>query len=79
MTDSRLYTDIEFIFLRGLKCQTILFIMTSYNAIVSATKLLSAATFVILGAGIFLIPSDDEKIRKMKASSLLAFPNGTFL
>ncbi|KAI2806174.1 hypothetical protein BLOT_005185 [Blomia tropicalis] len=38
----------------------------SYNAIVASSKLMAIAGVVILGVGWFMVPSCEEKIRKME-------------
>lgn len=42
----------------------------SYNAIVASSKLMAIAGVVILGVGWFMVPSCEEKIRKMEVNGL---------
>ncbi|KAH7642966.1 hypothetical protein DERF_010704 [Dermatophagoides farinae] len=40
--------------------------MNTNQGIISLTKWITGASFVILAVGIMFVPSDEEKIRKMK-------------
>lgn len=47
--------------------------MNTNQGIISLTKWITGASFVILAVGIMFVPSDEEKIRKMKVSLLIDF------
>lgn len=49
------------------------FKMNTNQGIISLTKWITGASFVILAVGIMFVPSDEEKIRKMKVSLLIDF------